>query len=370
MRKAIAVAGAVALMLSIAPVSSAAAEEFIGVNEGHPLDQRDIQKIASTGVKTYRIMLGWASIEPTQGTFKWGRTDQLIGSGAARGIRSVPFAWGTPEWVAHKSLADPPIDNAGDRRAWGDFLEAAVRRYGPGGEYWSGPYQVEYPGAKPLPIKAWQIWTEPNGKAYFKPHPSVSRYATLLRLAHDAIKHADPKAKVVLSGLVGLRKWKGRRLKGVPGWEFLRRLYNVPGAKHNFEIAALHPYAPNLDQLRRAIKLTRAAMKKAHDKRTPLWITELGWGSAPKGSGNSLLELNKGVQGQRRMLDAGFKLIREHRSSWRVRRLFWYDWRDPPSGAPAPCSFCESSGLLRNNHEPKPSYSAFRHFAQSSPGRR
>ncbi len=350
------------------PLSSAAAEEFIGVNQGARLDQRDIEKIASTGVRTYRFMLSWASIEPNEGSFKWGATDRLVGSGAALGIRSVPFAWGSPQWVA-ETPADPPLDGSADRRAWGDFLEAAVHRYGPGGDYWSGPYRADHPGARSLPIKAWQIWTEPNGKAYFKPHPSASRYATLLRVAHDAIVRADPKAEVVLSGLVGLRKWKGRRLKGVPGWEFLRRLYNVPGAKHNFEIAAMHPYAPNLAQLRRAMKLARAAMKKAHDKRTPLWITELGWGSAPKGSGNSQLELNKGVQGQRRMLAGAFKMIRRQRGSWRVRRLFWYDWRDRAKGAPAPCSFCESSGLLRHSYEPKPAYSAFRRFARSTSGR-
>jgi hypothetical protein len=244
-----------------------------------------------------------------------------------------------------------------------------VDRYGPHGDYWSDAYRDDHPGARPLPIKAWQIWTEPNGKAYFKPNPSAKRYATLLRVAHDAIKRADPKAKVVSAGLVGLRKWKGRKLKGVPGWEFLRRLYKVPGAKKNFEIAAIHPYAPNLDQLRRAMKLTRAAMKKAHDKRTPLWISELGWGSAPKGSGNSLLELNKGIQGQRRMLSESFKLIRSHRSKWRVRRLFWYDWRDRAKGAHSPCSFCESSGLLRHNFEPKPAYNAFRHFVRTTPAK-
>jgi hypothetical protein len=363
MRRAIAAVGVAALILLSAPISSATAEEFIGVNQGQPFDQRDIRKIASTGVETYRLILPWAVIEANKGSFKWAATDRVVGSAAARGIRSVPFAWGSPDWVA-KTPADPPLDGPADRRAWGDFLEAAVDRYGPGGGYWSGPYRQDHPGAKPLPIVAWQIWTEPNGKAYFKPHPSAKRYATLLRVAHDAIKRADPDAKVVLSGLVGLRKWKGRRLKGVPGWEFLRRLYDVPGAKHNFDIAAIHPYAPNLDQLRRAMKLTRAAMKKGHDKRTPLWVSELGWGSAPKGSGNSQLELNKGVQGQRRMLAGSFKLIRSHRSKWRVRRLFWYDWRDPAKGAPAPCSFCESSGLLRHNYEPKPAYEAFRHFAR------
>ncbi len=368
MRRAI-LAAAATLALSIAPASSAAADEFIGINEGTPLDQRDLGKIASTGVQTFRFLLAWGPVEPTRGSFNWAATDRLIGGGASRGVRAVPCLWGSPKWAA-ASPAYPPLDSARARQGWRNFVQAAVKRYGPGGNYWGTPYHAQFgAGAKALPVNAWQIWTEPNGKAYFKPQPSASRYAKLLGISHDAIKHADPKAKVVLAGLVGLRKWKGRRLKGVPGWEFLRRIYNVPGAKRDFDVAALHPYAPNLDQLRKEMKRTRAVMKRGHDKRTSLWITELGWGSAPEGSGNSLLELNKGVQGQRRMLAGSFKMIRSHRSSWRVGRLFWYDWRDPPKGAPAPCSFCETSGLLRHNREPKPAYNAFRHFARGSPSR-
>jgi hypothetical protein len=356
-------AAAVALILSIA-AAPANAGEFIGVNQGARFDRQDIQGIAATGARTYRFMLGWPIVQPTRGDYKWGSIDLLVGGGAVRGIRSVPFAWGSPQWVA-KSAPYPPIDSPGDRRAWREFLEAAVNRYEPGGEYWGKPYHRQFGAdAKPLPITAWQIWTEPNGKAYFKPHPSARRYATLLEISHDAIKHANPNARVVLAGLVGLRKWHGRRLKGVAGWDFLRRLYKIPGIKREFEIAAMHPYAPNLHELRKEMRLARAAMKQGGDKRTNLWVTELGWGSAPKGSGNSLLGLNKGPQGQRDLLAGSFEMMLNHRRSWRVGRLFWYDWRDPAKSASVPCSFCESSGLLFHNRRHKPAYRPFKRFAQ------
>jgi polysaccharide biosynthesis protein PslG len=356
----------VLLALLLAPPSASAAvgREFIGMNQGAALDHRDLQKIGATGVRADRFLLSWQSVQPTEGSFKWGPTDRLIGGGASRGIRAAPFIWGSPGWIASKP-SYPPIGNATKRHAWRDFLRAAVDRYGPNGFYWTHGYRADYgSGAKPLPVKAWQVWTEPNGKAYFAPRPSAGRYATLLRISHDAIKGADAHAKVVLSGLVGLRKWHGRRLKGVEGWEFLRRLYNVRGVKGNFDVAAVHPYAPNLDQLRRQLKLMRRTMRKAHDKRTSLWITELGWGSAPKGSGHSVLGLNKGMEGQSRLLSKSFKLILHHRREWRLGRLFWYDWRDPSKTARAPCSFCESSGLLRHNREPKPAYYAFKRFTR------
>ena len=33
------------------------------------------------------------------------------------------------------------------------------------------------------------------------------------------------------------------------------------------------------------------------------------------------------------MLAGSFKLILNHRRSWRVGRLYWYDWRDPSKDA-------------------------------------
>ena len=73
--------------------------------------------------------------------------------------------------------------------------------------------------------------------------------------------------------------------EGIPGSKYLRELYRIHGVKRDFDIAAVHPYAPNLSQLRREIGLFRSAMRKGHDGRTRMWITELGWGSAPRGRG-------------------------------------------------------------------------------------
>ena len=89
MRRAIAAVGATALILLSAPLSSAAAGEFIGVNEGAPLKRSDIRKIASTGVQTYRFMLPWASIQRAKGSFDWGTTDRLVGNG----LVSAPNCW-------------------------------------------------------------------------------------------------------------------------------------------------------------------------------------------------------------------------------------------------------------------------------------
>jgi hypothetical protein len=103
----------------------------------------------------------------------------------------------------------------------------------------------------------------------------------------------------------------------------------------------------------------RRVMKKHHDGRTPLWLTEVGWGSDRY---TRRFPLNKGLQGQKRMLRKSFKLVNRKRRAWRVQRLFWFHWRDPAGGNGGYCSFCPSAGLLRHNQRPKPAYNAFKSF--------
>jgi hypothetical protein len=334
------------------PAATATAQnEFFGIIQGIRLDPQDFQTMAETGVGTDRFLINWGVVQPNKGTFNWGPTDALVGAFASHGIRSVPFVWGSPAWVA-STVARPPLDSLQNVGAWHGFLKAAVARYGPGGSYWANEYRQRYgAGATPLPIQSWQIWNEPNLKKYFAPSPSPSQYAQLLQISHDTIKSEDPHARIVLAGMPGYGD--------VNAWDFLNSLYSVPGVKGDFDAAALHPYAPKLDQLRLEIEKVRAVMRNHGDQATPLWLTELGWGSGPP----DRFGLSKGLSGQERLLSGSFKLILSHRKSWNVRRVFWFDWRDPSSPEDVKCSFCDSAGLLEYDRTPKPAYHAFKRFA-------
>jgi hypothetical protein len=92
-----------------------------------------------------------------------------------------------------------------------------------------------------------------------------------------------------------------------------------------------------------------------------MWLSEVGWGSEKP---SRRWPLNKGVRGQKRMLKKSFRLVLHKRRAWHVKRLFWFDWRDPARGQGHYCSFCDSAGLLRHNHRPKPAYRAFRRFTR------
>ena len=168
---------------------------------------QDLQGMAAAGVRTERFVLGWTAVEPSQGSFDWGRSDRFIGALASHGIRPLPFVWGSPRWVA-ASPRVPRSTQPPTVQAWRDFLKAAVARYGRGGSYWANGYLQQYGAdATPLPIQSWQIWNEPNLKKYFDPEGSASNRPRstpgCLRISHDAIKSQDPQARIVLAGNPG-----------------------------------------------------------------------------------------------------------------------------------------------------------------------
>jgi Glycosyl hydrolase catalytic core len=346
------------LGLSLFAPSTAGAvrSEFFGMVQGPTLDAQDIQGLENAHIRTNRYLLGWESVQPNPGPFTWGNTDRFIGRLAAKGIRLVPTVWGNPDWVTGYT-AHPPLDNQQAIQAWRDFLKGVVARYGRGGSYWGAPYHQKYgAGATALPIQAYQIWNEPNLKKYFTPYPAPKKYGQLVGISHDAIKSVDPQAQILLGGMPSNGDIKAT--------DFLNQLYNqVAGIKADFDLAALHPYASSLANQRQGIENFRAVMTNHADAATPLWLTEVAWGSAPPDS----FGINKGLDGQATFLKGTFNLVLNHRKAWNVQRLFWYHWRDPQVSH-ASCSFCASAGLLKYNRVRKPSFYTFKGFtAETTP---
>jgi hypothetical protein len=335
--------------------ATAARSEFFGIVQGPSLDEHDLQGMAAAGVRTNRFVLNWGWIQPDPGSFRWGSLDRFIGRLASHGIRPAPALWGNPDWV-YGSAARPPL-NGQPARAWQLFLGQRAARYGAHGSYWVDGFRQRYGAhAAPLPIRSWQIWNEPNLPKYFAPRPSPREYARLLQISHEAIKNRDPGARIVLAGMPGHGEMEA--------WDFLDGLYSVNGIKARFDAAALHPYARGLHRQSQHIARVRAVMSNHGDQATPLWLTELGWGSAPA----DRFGVNKGPEGQAQSLSGSLKLVLRHREAWNVERLFWFHWRDPQRSRAGPCSFCASAGLLTFKRTAKLAYPKFLGFtAESTP---
>ena len=106
----------------------------------------------------------------------------------------------------------------------------------------------------------------------------------------------------------------------------------------------------------------RTVMRKNGDGRKPLWVTEIGWGSLPENA--TPYHLTKGKKGQAKILTQAFRALRSKRHDWHIKKVLWFNFRDPRGGGVDQCSFCSSAGLLNYNFSPKPAWSAFRKFTR------
>jgi hypothetical protein len=337
-------------------ISPTAPSSFFGVVPQGGVSPRDAEFMAAGGISTIRLPVVWASLRPSRsGGYNWAGLDEGVTIAARAGLTVLPFFYGTPHWLGTKPTT-LPIDNFKQRHAWQDFLTAAVERYGPGGEFWTENRQeaaVNYEPPLPYrPIHNWQIWNEANF-FYFALPASPTRYARLVKLSSEAIKAADPRAKVILSGLFA--KPTASAPRGLPADRFLDTFYGVPGIKNSFDGIALHPYAVDTETLEEYVEAFHEVTVENHD-RVPLYITEMGWGSQ---NDFERVAFEQGVQGQVRELRGAYTYLLRNRNRLDLKQVFWFSWKD--NRTIPNCNFCDSVGFFREGRgfRPKPVWSAF-----------
>lgn len=321
---------------------------FFGVSpESGQLTSRDLGLMKQAGVGTVRFLVAKQSIAASDGSYDWDATDDTFRQLAAHDIEALPLLFGDPRDITR--VSDPDV-----MQRWRAFVAAAVSRYRPGSPFWR-QFAASHPGAAPLPPHVWQLYNEQNIWLYWPSGPSVPQFAKLLDVSADAIRRADPSAKIMLGGMLG-----EDHMNGIPSWDFLRQLYAIPGARDDFDIVAIHPYGFSLDDISWQVNNVREALAAANDSATPIWITEIGWGSKYDDDNSKTSWWERNPQGQADMLTSAWNMLLREREDWNIGGAFWYTWRDPGFKS---CAFCESAGLLQNNFAPKPSFTAFRQLA-------
>jgi hypothetical protein len=314
-----------------------------------------------------RIQLNWDGTQrhagvctAAGGACDWSATDNTIGGMATDHIRGIATLYATPTFITHRSgkfgARYDPILTAAGRTGWNNFITAAAQRYGPNGLFWK-----QHPSLPYTPLRTWQVWNEMNTTNAFRPGPSPKLYGALLKFTASHIRAVDPGASIILGGMFGTPG--GTQAMSETAWDFLDGLYKVKGARKAFSAVALHPYSPNIKGIRYQIVKLRQALKRNHDAKTKMWLTELGWGSdaAHTHTANGLV---KTPQQQKKLLVGSFKLLRSNRNTWNIAGLTWFSLRDPTVGQ---CTFCLSSGLLHTNYSPKPAWFAYVHFTGGTP---
>ncbi len=265
----------------------------------------------------------------------------------------LPAIESTPRWLARKTTT-LPIQTERQRAAWTAFLQAAVRRYGPGGEFWveHAHEGIDYEPAipTPTPIRAWQIWNEPN--FFYSAYPvDPARYAKLVEISSKAIREVEPPAKLILAGLFGRPTVGGAR--GMPAAQFLSDLYRVPGLAADFDGVSLHPYAVDTHVLEELVEAFHQVIVRNYDD-VPMYITEMGWGSTNDFSHDAF---EQGPQGQVSELRGAYRYLIANQRRLDLQQVDWFSWKDV-KGA---CNFCDSVGLFHEGvgFRPKPAWRAF-----------
>ena len=92
-------------------------------------------------------------------------------------------------------------------------------------------------------------------------------------------------------------------------------------------------------------------MRAHHDAQTPLYVTELGWGSATAPIALGAGALRPGATSS----TSAFAMLAANRLRWRIGGIWWFSWTD----AAGTCQFCDSAGLLTEAREAKPAWYRF-----------
>lgn len=335
---------------------------FFGIAPQTELTDQDVRYMKAGGIERVRWPMIWSAIQPTpQRTYEWAAFDPVVEVAARRGLEVLPFILDTPAWLAPKGTK-LPVDSAQARSAWKAFLQAAVKRYGPGGEFWAehapgavkppvSVYEPETPViSRPVPIRDWQVWNEANFH-YFAFPVSPQRYVKLLKISSPAIKAVDPRAKVILTGLFGKPTARGAR--GMPAAKFLETIYRAPGIENLFDGIALHPYAVDAETLEELVEGIHEVTVENED-RVPLYVTEMGWGSQ---NNRKVVAFEQGIRGQVKQLRSAYRYLIGNQRRLDIKQVYWYSWKDLHGS----CTFCDSVGFFYagDGFQAKPAWKAF-----------
>jgi len=337
--------GFLAAIACAAPASSSAAkvpEQFWGVSAFLPSED-DYDRMGKTGFGTFRIGVDWAAAQDKRGgSFHWAAADHEFRQAALAGMQPQPLLYGTPKFVSRSGEVVPPTESRKDRESWQVFVEAAAKRYGPGGDFWQ-----ENSGVPERPVKRWIIWNEQNAKAFWQPKPSPRDYATLIEISDKALESANKGSNIILGGMFGYPNDPNPSAK-----DFYRRLYQVKGIESHFEAINVHPYGAGVATVKKQIGEARKAAKKAGDRDVNVFVGEMGWAATGPKSSEEVV----GSQGQANRLRKGLKLLAKKRDSWNIVGVAVYLWRD--FNQETSCPWCPGAGLVKVNGDAKPSLKA------------
>lgn len=269
--------------------------------------KRTFEMIAAAGIHWVRVQFPWEDIEICgkndfrdcrhNGADAWAKYDYIVGEAQRNGLELIVRLDSPPDWARERFRATPEVQAAAadGRRVTGppdnlqDFADFAA--------IVAGRYREQ--------LRFFQIWNEPNLPGEWNYHrQEPTELVELLRVSRAAIKGANPEAVILFPAL---SPTDGRG-DGVNDLDYLQGVYDA-GGREQFDIMSaqlyglgqpptehryvrpgnspLQPIETKTDVGR--IVLLREIMVRNGDERKAIWVSELGWNSAPKSIGPAAL---------------------------------------------------------------------------------
>ena len=219
---------------------------------------KDFELLKRSGIKFLRISFGWDAIEVEKDKYDWLFWDDFVKTGVEDyGITMVPYICYTPAWQSTE-----PADSfyywnkpAKDFDEFGEFMFDLVTRY----NKW---------------IKTWEIWNEPDISIYWDTQ-DVAQFAEFTKIGSEAVRRADPEAKVVLGGIAYRPEW-------------IKDLFEKHGVSPFVDIVNCHNYYETWhhDPVENIISYVNDVYEVVHNYGSgqPISMAEVGYSTFRSGS--------------------------------------------------------------------------------------
>jgi hypothetical protein len=314
-------------------------------------------KIRAAGMHWIRDDFNWPQLEPQRGVYDWNRTDNLMAAAARAGVDVLGILTYSPAWAS----SDPTGNGARtypprNPDAYGAVTAAVVARYGAAGSFWAA-----HPELPARPLRALELWNEPWFKQFWAPNPDPAAYARLVRAAAAAVPNRRGVELLMSGDNLSVSS------DGVPRPWLATIAQDTPDVLGLVDGLAVHPYPQPFgrspqdttgDARWRFDRVpTAGSVAAAAGHPLPLWITEIGWSTAPPANGG-VTETQQSAY-----IDDAIEIAT---TAWAgaVSHVFLYTLTDSTTESDA---LQRDYGLLRADGSPKPAWTQLtRRLAASS----